>query len=164
MNSAIPCPYCGEMMTPPIRFCVGCGRGVTPEDLKNTGLRIGGKRADGGDRFALAKKEYSMHRKMRGMFWTTTAVMAIVLIYYGVMKFGLNEEPWVKWGAAVEAFVARAQGKFSELPDSGGVPTAQATEAPSATAAPVAKPTSTSKPTKGASHQRRSARKQSSKT
>jgi hypothetical protein len=94
MSQSVPCPFCGELMTPPIKFCVGCGRGVTPEDMKNAGLRMNTKRPNDGGRFALAKREYSMHRKMRSMFWSSTAVMVIVIGYYGACKFLLHEEPW----------------------------------------------------------------------
>jgi hypothetical protein len=94
MSQSVPCPFCGELMTPPIKFCVGCGRGVTPEDMKNAGLRMNTKRPNDGGRFALAKREYSMHRKMRSMLWSSTAVMVIVIGYYGACKFVLHEEPW----------------------------------------------------------------------
>lgn len=94
MTQSVPCPFCGELMTPPIKFCVGCGRGVTPEDMKNAGLRMNTKRPQDGGRFALAKREYSMHRRMRQMLWSSTAVMIIVIGYYSACKFVLHEEPW----------------------------------------------------------------------
>lgn len=147
MTQSIPCPYCGEMMSPPIKFCVGCGRSVNPDDVKNTGLKVGKAKTGNGERFALAKKEYSAHRKMRSMMWSTAAVMAIVLGYYCVMKFALNEEPWLKW----EAMAARLiNGKPLQEPmPVGGDATAMgatSTSDPSAMAAtvpPPAKHTST---------------------
>jgi hypothetical protein len=158
MTESIPCPYCGELMTPPIKFCVGCGRGVSPDDVKNTGLKVGKSKGNGGGRFALAKKEYSMHRKMRNTFWSCAAVMGLILGYYCVMKYGLGEEPWLKWEGMVARLMA---GKPMQDPGPavGDASAMTATTAdPSVAAAPVPKPHAPAK-----TH-RRAVRKGSSKT
>jgi hypothetical protein len=137
MTQSIPCPYCGDMMTPPIKFCVGCGRSVNPDDVKNTGLKVGKSKGNNGGRFALAKKEYSMHRKMRSMMWTTAAVMALVLGYYCTMKFGLNEEPWLKWEAMAVRFI-NGKPMVDPLPPMSNDATAMgSTSDPSAVAATI---------------------------
>jgi hypothetical protein len=158
MTESIPCPYCGELMTPPIKFCVGCGRGVSPEDVKNTGLKVGKSKGNApGGRFALAKKEYSMHRKMRNMFWSCAGVMALVLGYYCVMKYGLGEEPWLKWEGMV-ARVMAGKPMVEPLPPAVGDASAMGTSVEASAATPT-----TAAPHPNKVH-RRAARKGSSKT
>ena len=89
--SSISCPFCGEMMDSPLRFCVACGRAITADDLKRAGLKLQqGKRSDGG-RPDIAKRDYSFHRKMRNVMYSTSAVLLLLICYYVTMKYILHE-------------------------------------------------------------------------
>lgn len=88
----LPCPFCGELMSSPIKFCVSCGRAITQDDMNRAGLKMNSKRVgEGAGRFALAKKEYSFHRQMRSTFLTVSAVLALVIGYYFTMHYVLHE-------------------------------------------------------------------------
>jgi hypothetical protein len=89
--SSITCPFCGEVMDSPLRFCVGCGRAITQEDLKRSGLKLAqGKRGE-GNRPDIAKRDYSAQRKVRSFMYTTSAVLALLIGYYVTMKYVLHE-------------------------------------------------------------------------
>lgn len=96
--SATQCPFCGAATTSPIKFCVSCGRAVSEADLAKAGLRIykgpeAPKRAggEGGVRFNLSRKSYGLHRQIRAWLWTSSTVLALLLVYYTTMRFVLHE-------------------------------------------------------------------------
>jgi hypothetical protein len=89
--SSISCPFCGELMDSPLRFCVACGRAITAEDLKHAGLKLQqGRRAD-SSRSDLSRKDFSAQRKVRSFMYTVSAILALLIGYYCVMKYVLHE-------------------------------------------------------------------------
>lgn len=109
--SATPCPFCGELMSPPVKFCMACGRPITQEDLNRAGLKMTKEQAvrrlaeEGAGRFALSKKEYSTHRQMRNFFISTSTVLVLVISYYFTMKYVLHEHLPFKMDVMLEQFI-----------------------------------------------------------
>ncbi len=96
--SAIQCPFCGASMSSPLKFCVSCGRAVSEADMAKAGLRIykgpeGSRRGEGEGsvRFSVSKKSYGFHRQIRAWLWTSSTVLALLLVYYTTMRFVLHE-------------------------------------------------------------------------
>ena len=102
--SSISCPFCGEMMDSPLRFCVACGRAITADDLKRAGLKLAGKR-EGGGRPEVAKRDYTFQRKMRSMMYSTSAVLILLIGYYVMMKYVLHEHMPGNIDTRIEALV-----------------------------------------------------------
>jgi hypothetical protein len=97
--TTFPCPFCGEQMNSPLRFCVGCGRAVTQQDINKAGLKISRgpestKRLDGPPNsrdFEKAKRSYGLHRQVRTFLLTSSVVIAAVIAYYFSMHYVLHE-------------------------------------------------------------------------
>jgi hypothetical protein len=78
-------------MDSPLRFCVACGRAITAEDLKHAGLKLQqGRRAD-ASRSDLSRQDFSAQRKVRSFMYTVSAILALLIGYYCVMKYVLHE-------------------------------------------------------------------------
>lgn len=104
--SSIACPFCGTVLDSPLKLCLSCGRGITQEDLQHAGLKLNKAGANGvSGKFALAKKDHTMHRQMRSMLWTTTAVMVLVLGYWCTMRYVLHEHLPFKVDVMIEQMI-----------------------------------------------------------
>lgn len=95
--STIACPFCGEIMNSPLKFCVSCGRAITQDDLNRAGLKIQkgqettGRLEHSGKSFERAKRDHTSHRKVRSVMYTVSAVLMLVIGYYVIMKHVLHE-------------------------------------------------------------------------
>jgi hypothetical protein len=103
--SSITCPFCGEMMDSPLRFCVACGRAITAEDLKHAGLKLQQGRRSEANLGAVSRRDFSFQRKMRSFMYTISAVLALLIGYYFVMKYLLHEHMPGKLDEKIEALM-----------------------------------------------------------
>ena len=86
-------------MDSPLRFCVSCGRAITPGDLSKVPLRVtkteqmkrGGESAVSLRTVGLSRKSYDFHRWLRGTLYTTSTVLFLIIGYYCTMKYVLHE-------------------------------------------------------------------------
>ncbi|HEY9789622.1 MAG TPA: hypothetical protein V6D22_04430 [Candidatus Obscuribacterales bacterium] len=93
-SSSIACPFCGEMMESPLKFCAACGRAVTQEDLRHAGLKLSQSRKAADVRSttgSVSRRDFTVHRRMRSFMYTISAVLAVLIGYYFVMKHVLHE-------------------------------------------------------------------------
>jgi hypothetical protein len=94
MSSSISCPFCGEIMESPLKFCAACGRAVTQEDLRHAGLKLSQSRkadARSSTTGSVSRRDFTVHRRMRSFMYTISAVLAVLIGYYFVMKHVLHE-------------------------------------------------------------------------
>ena len=111
--SSIACPFCGEMMESPLRFCVACGRAITADDLKRAGLNLqqGKRTSEVSQTYSdLSKKDFTFHRKARTLMNTMAAILLIFLGYYLTMKYFLHEHMPGNFDVKIEQFVRGEQG------------------------------------------------------
>jgi hypothetical protein len=90
-QGSIACPFCGELMETPLKFCVACGRAITSEDLKRAGLKLQSGKFKVDGRPGVARRDYTFHRKSRTLMYTISGVLTILISYYAVMKYVLHE-------------------------------------------------------------------------
>jgi hypothetical protein len=103
--SITACPFCGEHMEAPLRFCVACGRATTADDLKRVSLRLQGKRSDGG-RSEISKRDFTFHRQLRSLMYSMSAMLALLIGYYFVMKYVLHEHMPGHFDVTIEQVIA----------------------------------------------------------
>jgi hypothetical protein len=81
-------------MSKTLKYCVSCQRAVSEADASKLGLnisRVGRGVDEVQTSFARSKKSFSPHRSMRTFFLTSSGVLALSLVYYVVMKFGIKQ-------------------------------------------------------------------------
>jgi len=107
MSVSPACPFCGEISDTPLKFCVSCGRAITQEDLNRSGLKMSSKRhPERSGKFSLAKKEYTLHRQFRNLFYTTSIVLALTIGYYCTMRYVLHEHLPFKMDQILEQWMS----------------------------------------------------------
>jgi hypothetical protein len=94
-SSVIQCPFCGETMAAPLKFCTSCGRAVSANEIQKVGLKIvkdkRGVDLGGGGRFAISRRDYGGQRQMRNFFMTSSMILVLVICYYVAMKYVFHE-------------------------------------------------------------------------
>lgn len=119
--STVPCPFCGELSAAPLKFCVSCGRGASQEELQHSPLKITRPGSTSGEptkrisesgvrsgRFARSRRDYTLHRQLRSVFWSSTWVLALLLGYFCTMRYVLHEHLPFKVDLIVESWVTGA--------------------------------------------------------
>lgn len=89
------CPYCGELLTTSLKFCVNCRRSVTEDKIRHAGIARNTQEIEtvpGEAKYRLSRKtSYDSMRQFRSFFITTSTLMGIFFVYYFAMKFMLHQ-------------------------------------------------------------------------
>jgi hypothetical protein len=94
--SATSCPYCGSPLSSTLKFCVSCGRGISPGDQGKLGGRITGprpvvtKRLDEeptASSFGPSRKSYSVQRGMRQFMLNVSYGLIVVIVFYVLIRY-----------------------------------------------------------------------------
>jgi hypothetical protein len=88
----VSCPFCGQVMESQLKFCMGCGRAISEDDLRRSSLKVSkSHRSVESSHADISRKDFTFHRRSRTLMLTVSTALAIFICYYIAMKYMLHE-------------------------------------------------------------------------